>query len=196
MLNNQHLTTEQSTMLKEMYHSKAEIHPKERHLPYPTKVEIFEKKCIGCGFAVVHVTEKDMSALGMSETTYEFSTYEDLEDFLNTYGFAKNLIVERGCAFAAETIKNMATRPPYWDVNEIVSNTCMLWDINSIPPPPSRVDESFFQWYDKDGKVRMSIFGVPLPTEDTFLEERMEQLSPAYEPDTWKSTVKKLNADS
>lgn len=163
MLNNRHRTPEQREAIRELFYEKADIPEGQQHLPYQTKVDIFEKKCSGCPFAYLHVTEPINKATGELEMSYEFHDFPSFNNFLLRFSFATNLIPERGCLFGIEPIFDSVTRPQYWTVGEIVENGCEIW--SPLEPVKEMLGDDFFQWYyGQQAFVRMNIYDVGFPT--------------------------------
>lgn len=150
----------------------------ERHLPYDTEIEIFEKKCGNCPFVYMKVTEMLNRASGEMSQEYRFYDVESLNAFLYRFSFDKNLLVERGCGYGTNLIGPLENRPKYWLVDEIVINGCELW--KTPVAPNEKLDDDFWSWYYDGAKImpgkyrasfetlRLLYDGtlIPLPTED------------------------------
>ena len=150
MLNNQNLSLEEREVLRDLSYSSATLSPEKRHLPYQTKVGIFDEKCGGCPFALLKVTEVLNRATGHLYNVYPFDNHKDFTDFINKFSFAKNLIVERGCTWGIESIKDAQAREQYWTVQEIIQNTCDLWKITKGEWTVEGVVESVLKSTDYD----------------------------------------------
>jgi hypothetical protein len=163
MLDNSTIPEFQRIALKELHYGDDNT-KKNIGIPYQTKINIFDSKCAGCGWCIMRVVEVLNRATGEMENVYEFDRYEDFVDFINEFSFKKTLIVQRGCKFNTNEIKDSKIREPFWNVVEIVQNTCEFW--NNIPysEEPS-IDNEFFQWYYNDANVALKGFGAVLPGE-------------------------------
>ena len=123
-LSNAHLPADVAKMLEEMPLDETCL---ERSLmSYQTKVDMYDQKCSGCGFAriVVYTTASNNKPV----------IFNKIEDALK---HAKGLrdCVERTCSYPDDVmvINNKVMHP---SVSEIVANTCMFWREKRLNIPP------------------------------------------------------------
>ena len=101
-----------------------------RDIPYQQKIEIFDRKCCHCGYCLLRIIEPLNQASGEIENILTFPTYEDFVGYINEFAFKKSFVIERGCLYNIEDVKDAKNREPYWTVQEIVQNTCKFWNNN------------------------------------------------------------------
>ena len=84
-------------------------------IPYQTKVEIYDTKCSGCGFARIILHNK----------RGQIFTSNNINEILIKAINISDIIV-RSCSWP-EDISIVNGKPVYPTVTEIVSNTCKFW---------------------------------------------------------------------
>ena len=95
-------------------------------IPYQTKVEIYDEKCSGCGFAKIMVSNRmgNRDNYTSDKINVRFST-NIIELALKK---AKNLgdSIIRTCEYPAD-IGWSKSYPVYPSIHEIIGNTCKFW---------------------------------------------------------------------
>ncbi len=112
-----HLPPETKEFLKEMPFDKSCI---SDEIPYQTKVETYDLKCSGCGFARIILRNKRS----------ELFVSNDINEILDKAINISDTII-RSCAFP-DDVKYINDKPAYPTVDEIVSNTCKFWREKSL----------------------------------------------------------------
>ena len=91
--------------------------------PYQTKVDMYDEKCSGCGFARIEVYPSDI----YNAKPLIFHTSSEAIKFARVHGHRIN----RTCDYPFDMQKRNG-KTIYPSLTEIVSNTCDLWDIDKI----------------------------------------------------------------
>lgn len=94
------------------------------NLPYPTKVDIYDSKCSGCGFARIEVVTIPL------EKIYVFNNIENA--LLSAQG--KSVMIHRLCSYPSDVDK-VFDEERYVTLNEIICNSCEFWDMDKLRIP-------------------------------------------------------------
>ena len=114
---NNHLPPETQEYLREMPLDKSCI---SNDIPYQTKVETYDLKCSGCGFARIILKNQRRESLVSNDINEILSKAINISD-----------TIIRSCSFP-DDIRYINDKPIYPTVDEIVSNTCKFWREKSL----------------------------------------------------------------
>lgn len=90
-------------------------------LPYPTKVDMYDSKCSGCGFARIEVVTIPMEKMGI---------FNKIEDAL-FFAQGKSVKINRLCSYPVD-VDHVFNEVRYLTLTEIICNTCQFWNINKL----------------------------------------------------------------
>lgn len=113
----QHLPTEVQEVLREMPLDPTCL----ADIPYQTKIQVYDEKCSGCGFARIVLMNKRKGIGRFNVIAQSNNINEILQQARNL-----NDIIVRSCAYP-DDIYYINNEPVYPSVNEIVANTCKFW---------------------------------------------------------------------
>jgi len=113
----QHLPTEVQEVLREMPLDPSCL----EDIPYQTKIQVYDEKCSGCGFARIVLMNR-------RKGVDKFNIIIQSNNINEVLSQAKNLndIIVRSCAYP-DDICYTNNKPVYPSVSEIVANTCKFW---------------------------------------------------------------------
>ena len=97
---------------------------------YQTKVEMYDERCSGCGFARIEVYPSDV----YNAKPVIFHKSQEAIDSARLHGHRIN----RTCEYPFDTLYRNK-KPMYPSLTEIISNTCTFWDMD-IPTSPEEID--------------------------------------------------------
>lgn len=118
----QHLPNEVQEVLREMPLDPTCL----EDIPYQTKIQVYDEKCSGCGFARIILMNR-RKGIGRFNIIVESNNIDEI------LCEAKNLndIIVRSCAYP-DDISYINNKIVYPSVNEIVANTCHFWRENKL----------------------------------------------------------------
>lgn len=107
----QHLPPEVTEVLREMPLDNTCL----EGIPYQTKIEVYDNKCSGCGFARVILKNKRKKMIISNNVSEILKQAKNLND-----------IIVRSCAYP-DDITYINGELIYPSIHEIVANTCKFW---------------------------------------------------------------------
>ena len=132
-----------------------DLHNTLHDLLYETKVDIYDKKCSGCGFCRVEVLSHNVK-----------NVFNDVHSALDSLSKMSSIwTVNRSCDYPTNVIDRNGN-PRYPTLTEIVSNTCVFWDAKNIP---SGEDDVFIE------VTEYSTFEKPIIIQEFMSEQELSE---------------------